>query len=111
MIVPSLERSLKTDASTELLVYQIAREAMTNSIKHASPRTIWITLSDSDGSILLSVTDDGVGFDTSRAPDDRHFGIELMKERAAMLDGHLEITSQPGVGTTVSLRAAHGGAL
>lgn len=102
-IVPDLDSSLKADASTELLVYQIAREALTNAVKHASPSTVWVNLHGTNGGIFLSVIDDGRGFDTSLIRDDRHFGLELMNERASMLGGRLIVTSQRGSGTTVSL--------
>jgi signal transduction histidine kinase len=102
-IVPDLDGSLKSDASTELLIYQIAREALTNAVKHASPTTIWITLRQLGGSVSMSVVDDGIGFDTASLRDERHFGLELMKERATMVGGQLSVVSHRGSGTTVSL--------
>jgi signal transduction histidine kinase len=102
-IVPDLDESLTSDASTELLIYQIAREALTNAVKHASPTTIWITLRQLGGSVSMAVVDDGIGFDTASFRDDRHFGLELMKERASMLGGELLVSSHRGSGTTVSL--------
>jgi signal transduction histidine kinase len=102
-IVPNLDASLRADASTELLIYQIAREALTNSIKHASPTSIWVSLRVEGHSIALSVIDDGSGFDPQGERDDRHYGLALMKERAEMLNGSLRVSSQPGRGTTISL--------
>jgi signal transduction histidine kinase len=102
-IVSSLDASLKADASTELLIYQIAREALTNSIKHASPTTIWVSLRSVGRSVSLSVVDDGLGFDPLGPRNDRHYGLALMEERAAMLGGDLKVSSQPGRGTSVSL--------
>jgi two-component system sensor histidine kinase DegS len=104
-IVSNLDASLRADASTELLVYQIAREALTNAIKHANPTTIWVSLRLEGRFIALSVIDDGSGFDPQGDRDDRHYGLALMHERAEMLGGDLRISSQPGRGTTISLNA------
>ena len=108
-IVPDLDSSVRADASTELLVYQIAREGLTNATKHAAPTTIWIKVGGTAESLSLVVVDDGVGFDPEAAADDRHFGLELMRERAAMLGGSLTISSHIGIGTTLTLEVSLGG--
>jgi signal transduction histidine kinase len=95
---------VKAEPSTELLVYQVAREALTNTIKHSRAKTVWISLRHDAGAIALSIEDDGHGFDTGRDKDERHFGVELMRERAEMAGGRLDLRSSPGDGTTVSLR-------
>lgn len=102
-IVSNLDASLRADASTELLIYQIAREALTNTVKHANATTIWVSLQSGGQSITLSVIDDGMGFDPQGPKDDRHYGLVLMEERATMLGGELMISSQLGCGTTVKL--------
>jgi signal transduction histidine kinase len=59
--------------------------------------------------LVLSVTDDGCGFDvTARAVRGHRLGLTSMEERAARLGGRLEIRSAPGAGTTVRLEAARG---
>ena len=104
--VADLDATVKAEPSTELVVYQIAREALTNILKHSGARTVWIALKQDDGSIGLTVEDDGRGFngqvDDRRRPD-RHFGLELMRERAAMVGGTLSLRSSPGSGTTLQL--------
>jgi signal transduction histidine kinase len=102
--VSDLDLTLKAEPSTELLVYQVAREALTNTTKHSGAKTVWISLHQDGGAIALSIEDDGHGFDTRSEKDSRHFGVELMRERAAMAGGELDLRSSPGEGTTVSLR-------
>ena len=93
--------TLHADASTELVVYQIAREALLNAVKHSAARTIWVKLSAAAGSIRLSVQDDGVGFDMYERGDGRHFGLALMAERVGSAAGRIEIRSSQGNGTLI----------
>ena len=66
---------------------------------------------DHDGVLDLEVSDDGVGFDPAApALRGRHLGLTSMDERAALLDGTLEVRSRPGAGTIVSLRMPARGA-
>ena len=102
-LISELDATVKAEPSTELLVYQVAREALTNTLKHAGARTVWIGLRQDGGTIALWVEDDGCGFDPSNETDDRHFGVELMRERAAIAGGSLKLRTSPGNGTLVSL--------
>ncbi len=84
-------------------VYRIAQEAITNALRHGRPRNVFVqTRLDADG-LVLSVRDDGYGFQVAglRSPG---IGITGMRERAAMLRASLEIVSDPEHGTTVVLR-------
>ena len=88
---------------TEHLV-RIAREAMTNAVKHASPTTITVTLASDDsspGSVVLSVTDDGAGFDVGATRSSKRFGLVSMQERVNVVGGDVTYLSRPGEGTTV----------
>jgi signal transduction histidine kinase len=92
---------VRSDASTELLIYQIAREALTNAVKHAEASAIWLRLWMRGGLLRLEIEDDGRGFEPSSRRDPRHFGLELMRERAEAAGGRVEIRSRIGLGTTV----------
>ena len=73
-------------------LYRIAQEAISNAVKHGNADNIWIKLSDGQGRIRLSVTDDGVGFSNKNVNKKKKgMGIHIMKYRANMLSGHLEI--------------------
>jgi signal transduction histidine kinase len=102
--VTELDATLKGDPSTELIVYQVAREALTNTLKHSGARTVWVTLQYGDGSFVLTVEDDGCGFDPHDSTGNRHFGVELMRERARVAGGSLDLQSSPGAGASIVLK-------
>ena len=97
------------DASRDRDVLRIAQEALHNAVRHAGAGRITVRLASRDGTLLLDVTDDGIGFDTG-APElrARRLGLTSMEERARRLGGRLELRSSPGAGTTVHLQARRG---
>jgi signal transduction histidine kinase len=101
--VLSADASIRMSPESELLVYQIAREAMTNAMRHSRAAAVWVTLRRQDDWLVLVVEDDGQGFDCLAQGDLRHFGLQLMRERAAALGGRLSIRSSEGSGTVVEL--------
>ncbi|KUP95842.1 sensor histidine kinase [Thermobifida cellulosilytica] len=81
----------------------ILREALTNIDRHAAAETVAVELSTDAGHLVMTVRDDGRGFDPgSSAPG--HYGLVGMRERAARAGGRLSIDTAPGEGTTVVLR-------
>lgn len=86
----------------EQTVYRVAEEALVNAVRHARPSAIHVVLERPGGSVVLSVSDDGVGFDPD-AERPGHHGLVGMRERAELIDGDLVVRSTPGVGTTISL--------
>jgi signal transduction histidine kinase len=85
----------------QLLIYQIAREAAMNALKHAEAEHVWITLRDSGEDVVLEIRDDGKGFDPSAPAPDGHFGAIMMRERAQVAGGSFAVSSEPGRGSTV----------
>jgi two-component system, NarL family, sensor histidine kinase UhpB len=85
----------------ELLVYQVAREALTNAVRHGRARTIHLRVRVEELALVLEVEDDGVGFDP-QIVSDQHFGLLIMQERAASEGGSLDIDSRLGSGTGVT---------
>lgn len=81
----------------------ILREALTNAERHATAGNVAVHLRREDSSLLLSVTDDGEGFDP-RGVEPGHFGIRGMRERAEVMGGTLVVDSRPGEGTTLVVR-------
>lgn len=107
-IVPDLDPTLRIDSNSELVAYQVAREALTNAVRHSHAETIWVSLAPADGGVELRVLDNGVGFDT-RLKRAKHFGLELMAERVAAVGGDFQMTSSPGNGVSlVALFGARG---
>ncbi|GIV97078.1 MAG: hypothetical protein KatS3mg057_1735 [Herpetosiphonaceae bacterium] len=89
----------------EMGLYRIAQEALVNVRKHAQARHVTIRLLLRDHCAILSISDDGRGFDPGQAAEahaaHRSFGITGMHERARLLGGTLQIQSAPGSGTIV----------
>jgi signal transduction histidine kinase len=89
-------------ASRAADVVQIAREALANVGKHAAATTCRVTLRREGATAVLEIDDDGAGFDAGAASTG--MGLPNLRERAASLDGELEIESVPGDGTIVRAR-------
>lgn len=85
-------------AETETACFRVAQEAITNVLRHARARNLWVRLFDSGGRLALSVRDDGLGFDVQSV---RGLGLAGMEERTALAGGSLELRAAPGKGTTV----------
>ena len=86
-------------------VLRVAREAVLNAVRHASPSSIHVRFWTEGGEGIVQVEDDGRGFDlNAQVQDGRgHFGLKIMQARAARVHGRLHIESQPGAGTCVQL--------
>ncbi len=85
----------------EHTAYRIAREALTNTVRHAGATRAKIKLSDNRDRMLLSVEDDGSGFDPAQATDTNHHGLQGMYERAELIGGHLSVRRGGKGGTVV----------
>jgi signal transduction histidine kinase len=86
----------------ESTLYRLVQEALTNVVKHAGARRVTVAVIEDDGTVQLSVTDDGAGFQTDVASEG--FGLIGMRERVTLLGGELDFDSQFGAGTTVAAR-------
>ncbi|MDD5330224.1 MAG: PAS domain S-box protein [Sulfuricella sp.] len=102
------EEELKLDEKLSTTLFRIMQESLTNVAKHAEASQIGIVLSTWDESLMLTIKDNGKGFDP-RVRKAKSFGLIGIRERAAMLGGKAEITSAPGKGTTVRVRLPRGG--
>ncbi len=101
MHIPERLNNLPPDV--EQCFYRIAQEALANVAHHAQARRVEIRLLQERARLMLSVSDDGRGFDPESLDTERHLGIRGMQERAEMVGGALEIDSAPGRGTTIRL--------
>ena len=91
--------------AVETTALRIGREAVINAVKHAAPRTVEVNLEYGPRSVTLRVVDDGTGIPPGAmdaAAAGEHLGIAGMRDRAQRAGGTLDITSEPGHGTTVS---------
>ncbi|MBN9619418.1 MAG: GAF domain-containing sensor histidine kinase [Actinobacteria bacterium] len=89
-------------------LFRIAQEAVQNVVKHAAADKAELRLARHGRSLVLTVSDDGAGFDTSQAMPGAHsgprYGLASMAERVHLIGGRLRVNSQPGQGTTVEVR-------
>jgi signal transduction histidine kinase len=93
------ERDGRHEPLVEDAIYRIVQEALSNALKHGAPSHVWVDVADVDGRVEIVVRDDGRGFAIAERSDG--FGLIGMRERVALADGALEVTSAPGAGTTV----------
>ena len=93
------------DPDVQIACFRIAQESLTNVLRHAQAGGVWVELGAGEGTLMLAVRDDGVGFDIAasgrRAVTGESLGLVSMEERAALLGGTLSVASAPGKGTEV----------
>jgi signal transduction histidine kinase len=99
------QRSLYLPPDHQEQVLSIVQEAILNAQRHARAGHIVLTLRCADSQATLTVQDDGQGFDPSAPRRDArgHFGLNIMRARAARIGARLRVESAPGRGTQVSL--------
>ncbi len=88
----------------KLALFRVAQEAITNAMTHAGTGEVAVTLTQEDGELILLIRDSGHGFDINVRPQGITLGITSMRERLALIGGHLAILSAPGKGTAVRAR-------
>jgi signal transduction histidine kinase len=92
--------------SLETVCFRILQESLTNVARHARATSVSVSLAAHGGRVVLSVSDDGAGFDVNAALDSatrgRSLGLLNMLERAHLAGGRLYIESEPGSGTTMT---------
>jgi two-component system nitrate/nitrite sensor histidine kinase NarX len=98
---------IELTANEQIHLLQIVREALTNIEKHARAQAVAIRLARENGrTIRVGIDDDGVGIGTAQSAQSprHHFGLDIMRDRARLLGGTLQIGPRPGGGTRVDLR-------
>jgi len=93
--IPNINDNVATAA------YRIAQETLTNVARHASANRVEIHLQEYQGNLSLTTIDNGNGFNHSELSETGALGLAGMRERAVLVDGVLNIQSQPGSGTRV----------
>ncbi|WP_330425400.1 hybrid sensor histidine kinase/response regulator transcription factor [Roseburia sp. OM04-10AA] len=90
-----------------LSLLRIMQEACTNALKYADAKEICVVLEYTENDISLVIEDDGIGFNTKKKvakTKNSGFGLSIMKERVHLLSGEIQIKSEEGKGTTISIR-------
>jgi signal transduction histidine kinase len=100
--------NLRLDYDTEINLYRIIQEALNNIYRHARATRVTVKLVASFPDVILRIEDDGCGFDVdSRLTDaraEKRMGIQSMRERVRLLQGHMKIESSPGGGARLLIR-------
>lgn len=100
-------RSDSVPEHLRMMLYRCVQELLINAVRHAQPQRIVVSTSQRQGTLRITVEDDGMGFDDSEAGFHKHryggFGLFSIRERLDHLGGRMELESRPGCGTTVSL--------
>ena len=94
----------------ELVMFRIAQEALNNVRRHAKASEVSITVESGTGNVRMTITDNGKGFSLSKLTGELaregKLGVLGMEERARLIGGNLEIKSEPGKGTTITVEAS-----
>lgn len=85
------------------IIYRIVQEILTNVARHSQASKLWLETSKTDDCFVLSIKDDGVGFELTDKQQKGSLGLMGMHERAMSIGGEIHIESSPGQGTTVNL--------
>ena len=99
-LFPSSSRNRDSSQTSSLRSIRSPAKSLVNASKHSQADTIWLALKRQRAGIELSVLDNGIGFDVTRRKA-KHFGLEVMSERADAAGGSLAIQSSPGNGALV----------
>ena len=100
---PELDRHVEMGADLRREVFLLFKEAVNNVLRHSTCTRAEIEVNFDGHDVCLRVSDNGKGFDTT-GDSDGH-GLVSIRQRARNLAGTLEVTSAPGNGTTIALRA------
>jgi signal transduction histidine kinase len=97
-------QNIDLPAPIALLVFHIAREGIMNAVKHAEPTDVSVTVAQEGEDIVLRLQDNGTGFDSAAPGPEGHYGMAMMRERAKVGGGSLDVQSAVGQGTTITVR-------
>jgi signal transduction histidine kinase len=93
---------VESDSVEQLVLYQIGKEALNNAMIHSQAQTVWIELAQDEEATRLLIRDDGRGFDPYTAREG-HYGIHMMRERAASIGASFFLDSSPNSGCNLTV--------
>ncbi|MBC7416210.1 MAG: response regulator [Herminiimonas sp.] len=91
------------DRDRAIAVFRILQESLTNVVRHAQCSKVDVDLKMDEGSLIMTVADDGVGISPDQSASAHSFGLAGMGERALAFGGTVSLDGAPGLGTTVTL--------
>jgi two-component system, NarL family, sensor kinase len=99
-------QSTAMEQTRQVVLYRIMQELVNNAIKHAEANQILVILQQTGDTIFLTVEDDGKGFDTTQGNKLKGAGLANIQARVDFLGGTLDLQSEPGTGTTITIECA-----
>jgi signal transduction histidine kinase len=93
----------RMDGSKEIIIYRIVQELLNNILKHAAASEALVQLVKEDSRLSIVVEDNGKGFDTSVLESNKGAGWTSIRSRIDYLQGQLDINSEAGKGTSVTI--------
>jgi signal transduction histidine kinase len=100
-IVVQADGATQPEEVARHVLYRNIREAALNAVRHGGADRLDVNVQAQDGGIMVTIEDNGRGFDASQAPPAGHHGMRTMRERTVALGGRFDIDSEAGHGTTV----------
>jgi len=97
------KESWRGPAETEMALFRIAQEALTNVARHSAARRAVIEFREEARSVVLAIEDDGMGFDQKAERLQAGYGLTAMRERAEAVGGGLAVRSEKGNGTRITV--------
>jgi PAS domain S-box-containing protein len=108
----SIDELPRLESALETTCFRLAQEALTNIVRHAQARHVWLDLHQFGDTLEFRMRDDGIGYDVAaahaRASSGASLGLLGMAERVSLMNGTLKITSEAGRGTEVGARFSIG---
>jgi signal transduction histidine kinase len=97
------EKDIKVSEQIATCIFRVSQEALTNITRYAHAKNVSISIKIIEENIILTIEDNGIGFDTAAVQNKKSFGILGMKERVHSLGGKFELISSSGKGTKITV--------
>ncbi len=108
LTIEETSASRRLSAEVETTLFRVVQEVITNTVRHAAARNMYISFQFDEDTVTIEVEDDGIGFDiveVTLSPDSqRGLGLMGMLERVELLGGQMEIDTAPGYGTKIHIQ-------
>jgi len=85
----------------KITLYRLIQESLANGFRHGGGSELRVDVSNAGGQILVTISDNGAGFDPKSLNTDGHVGLEGMRERVQILGGTFQLQTAPGQGTVI----------
>lgn len=99
-----LAKNKKISEEVKIVLYRCVQESINNVFKHAKAMNIWVSLKEEKSSVLLTIKDDGVGYEETKSNSVKKMGLLGMRESATYIGGTFDIKGKKGKGTLVIVR-------